>query len=72
MRSQTDDIIDFLFFFNLSQGFINKSSYKSQDTHSPIQISYLTEPMLMCLWKIIQTSEVSFSNPADKSKDSDF
>jgi hypothetical protein len=61
MRSQTDDIINFffLFFLNLSQGFINKSSYKSQDTHSSIQISNLTEPMLMCLREIIQTSEVS-------------
>jgi hypothetical protein len=48
-----------IFFFNLSQGLINKSSYKSQDTHSSIQISYLTEPMLMCLWEIIQTSEIS-------------
>jgi hypothetical protein len=60
MRTQTDDIIVFFFLLlNLSQGFINKSSYKSQDTHTSIQISYLTEPMLMCLWEIIQTSEVS-------------
>jgi hypothetical protein len=41
MRTQTNNIIFFFFFFfpfflfffvNLSQGFINKSSYKSQDT----------------------------------------
>jgi len=48
-----------IFFFNLSQSFINKSSYKSQDTHTSIQISYLIEPMLMCLREIVQTSEVS-------------
>jgi hypothetical protein len=51
-------MIFFLIFLN-SQGFINKSSYKSYDTHSPIQISYPTEPMQMCLWILIKTSEVS-------------
>jgi len=49
MKTQTDDIV--IIIIILSPGFINKSSYKSQDTHSLIQISYLTEPMLMCLWK---------------------
>jgi hypothetical protein len=49
----------FFLIFNLSQGFINKSTYKPQNTHSSIQIPYLTDPMLMCLWKSIQTSDVS-------------
>jgi hypothetical protein len=54
MRIQTDDFFFFWFFFfffflNLNQGFVNKSTYKSQDTHSLIQITYLTESMLMCL-----------------------
>jgi hypothetical protein len=48
MRTQTDDII-IIIIFNLSQGFINKSTYKPQDTHSSIQIAYLIDPMLMCL-----------------------
>jgi hypothetical protein len=47
-----------IFFFN-SRGFINQSSYNSYDTHSPIQISYPTESMQMCLWILIKTSEVS-------------
>jgi hypothetical protein len=55
MTTQTSDIIFLslffllIFFLKLSQGFLNKSSYKSQDTHSSIQISYLTDPMLKCL-----------------------
>jgi hypothetical protein len=39
MRTQTNDIIIIIIIIlNLSQGFINKSSYKYQDTHSLIQI----------------------------------
>jgi hypothetical protein len=41
-------IIIIIIIWNLSHGFINKSTYKSQDTHSSIQISYLTNPMLKC------------------------
>jgi len=42
MKTQTDDIIIIIFEFKPRLGFINKSSYKSQDTHSLIQILYLT------------------------------
>jgi len=50
MRTQTDEFFFYFFFFYLnSQRFINKSSYKSYDTHSLIQISYPTESMQMCL-----------------------
>jgi len=55
MRTQTDDFYFLIFYYYYyyyllnSQGFINKSSYKSYDTHSLIQISYPTEPMQMCL-----------------------
>jgi hypothetical protein len=65
MRTQTDDFYFLIFYYYYyyyllnSQGFINKSSYKSYDTHSLIQISYPTEPMQMCLWISIKTSEVS-------------
>jgi hypothetical protein len=53
MRTHIEDyLFIFVFFFlkkmKLSLGF-NKSSYKFQDTHSLIQISYPTKPMLMCL-----------------------
>ena len=39
--------------------FITKSTYKSKETHSLSQISFPTHPMLVCMWKTNQTSEVS-------------
>jgi hypothetical protein len=61
----------FFFCLNLSQGFINKSSYKSQDTHYSIQISYLTDPYVSVL-VINNSNKWSLSNPSDELKDSDF
>jgi hypothetical protein len=68
MRTQTDDIIDF--FFNLSQGFINKSSYKSQDTFlNSNLIPHRTNANVLVR---NSSNEWNLSNPASESKDSDF
>jgi len=58
MGTQTDEFLLLLLLLN-NQGFINKSSYKSYDTHSSIQILDPTETIQKCLWISIKTSEIS-------------
>jgi hypothetical protein len=48
MGTQTDEFLLLLLLLN-NQGFINKSSYKSYDTHSSIQILDPTETIQKCL-----------------------